>query len=151
MNWPGSGTRFVHAFRFHDHKLSPRVERACHALSIDDERRTFHPTLWDESQARAGQLEQVWFCRRPRQRGAAGYPKQGMSLVALDWMMAQAEAAGLNFIQSDRNSYRDHRDVHDKLYDSRAGLAVYYRWKPRDIEALCRSHNAAAPAARQRA
>ena len=26
-----------------------RVARACHALSIDDERTTFHPVLWDES------------------------------------------------------------------------------------------------------
>jgi hypothetical protein len=29
--------------------LDGRVIRACHALSIDDERTTFHPTLWDES------------------------------------------------------------------------------------------------------
>src|SRR3954469_6998815 len=29
--------------------LSPRVQRACHALALDDERTTFHPVLWDES------------------------------------------------------------------------------------------------------
>ena len=28
--------------------LNARVQRACHALSIDDERTTFHPILWDE-------------------------------------------------------------------------------------------------------
>ena len=28
--------------------LNDRVLRACHALSIDDERTTFHPILWDE-------------------------------------------------------------------------------------------------------
>ena len=28
--------------------LNDRVQRACHALSIDDERTTFHPILWDE-------------------------------------------------------------------------------------------------------
>ncbi|KAG0086237.1 hypothetical protein BGZ92_008297, partial [Podila epicladia] len=31
-----------------DFILSPLVQRACHALSLDDERATFHPILWDE-------------------------------------------------------------------------------------------------------
>ena len=29
-------------------ELDARVKRACHALSIDDDRTTFHPVLWDE-------------------------------------------------------------------------------------------------------
>ncbi len=29
---------------------SERVQRASHALSLDDERTTFHPVLWDESE-----------------------------------------------------------------------------------------------------
>src|SRR5664280_1155433 len=32
-----------------DRKLWSKVERACHALALDDERTTFHPILWDES------------------------------------------------------------------------------------------------------
>jgi hypothetical protein len=60
-----------------------------------------------------------------------------MSLVALDWMMARAEDAGLRFIETDRQVYREHAHVDDKLYDSRAGLGVFYRWKPRDMAALC--------------
>lgn len=31
-----------------DLELSPKVERARHALALDDERDTFHPLLWDE-------------------------------------------------------------------------------------------------------
>lgn len=132
---------FIYRFRFPDRKISPRVHRACHAISIDDERKTFHPTMWNESGAREGQIEQVWFPGVHSNVGG-GYPKQGLSLIALDWMMAQAERAGLRFLHSDRVDYRDHRDPHDKLYDSRANLAVYYRWKPRDIGALCAAHNA---------
>jgi uncharacterized protein (DUF2235 family) len=30
---------------------SPRVQRACHALALDDERTTFHPVLWDEAKS----------------------------------------------------------------------------------------------------
>src|ERR1700741_4713226 len=55
---------------FGDLFLSPRVERACHALSLDDERTTFHPLLWDEvaeadmvaqDKVHAGRITQVWF------------------------------------------------------------------------------------------
>jgi hypothetical protein len=31
--------------------------------------------------------------------------------------------------------------VDDKLYDPRAGLGIFYRWKPRDIQALCRARD----------
>jgi uncharacterized protein (DUF2235 family) len=130
----------IYPFRFPDRKLSPRVHRACHAVSIDDQRKTFHPTMWDEKDAKAGQIDQTWFAGVHSNVGG-GYPKQGLSLVALDWMMAQAEASGLYFLKSDRDSYRDHRDPHDKLYDSRAGVAVYYRWKPRDIAEICKKHH----------
>ena len=128
--------RVIYPFRFQDRKLVGRVERACHAVSIDDERQTFHPTMWDEHNATTGQVEQVWFSGVHSNVGG-GYPKQGMSLVTLDWMMAQAEKCGLRFIRSDRNSVRARRDVHDKLYDSRAGLGIYYRWKPREIAEIC--------------
>lgn len=47
-------------------------------------------------------------------------------------------AIGLRFIESVCRSYRDLQNVNDKLYDSRAGLATYFRYKPRDIARICR-------------
>lgn len=38
-----------------------KIERACHALSLDDERTTFHPVLWNEKDAPKEKLSQVWF------------------------------------------------------------------------------------------
>ncbi len=38
-----------------------RILRACHALSLDDERTTFHPVLWNENGVPPGVLTQVWF------------------------------------------------------------------------------------------
>jgi uncharacterized protein (DUF2235 family) len=125
----------VYRFKFPDQRLSPAVQQACHALALDDERHSFHPLLWDET-GDGQRIEQVWFAGAHSNIGG-GYPKQGMSLVALDWMMARAEAAGLRFIETDRREYREHAHVDDKLYDSRAGLGVFYRWKPRDMAALC--------------
>jgi uncharacterized protein (DUF2235 family) len=125
----------IHRFKFPDQKLSPLVEQACHALALDDERHSFRPLLWDET-GDGQRIEQVWFAGVHSNVGG-GYPKQGMSLVALDWMMTKAEAAGLRFIDIDREVYRRHAHVDDKLYDSRSGLGVFYRWKPRDMAALC--------------
>jgi uncharacterized protein (DUF2235 family) len=127
----------IYPFRFEDLTLSPRVKKACHALAIDDERFTFHPEMWDESQEPSGsdRIEQVWFAGVHSNVGG-GYPQQGMSLVALDWMMSKAKAQGLEF----HERYDGRMNVHDRLYDSRRGLAVYYRYRPRDIAGICEKH-----------
>ena len=133
-------------FKFRDHKLSKLVQHACHALSIDDERHSFHPLLWHEGEGDAGRIEQVWFAGAHSNVGG-GYPKQGMSLVALEWMMRKAEhtggeGKGLRLLRTDRALYYDHANVDDKLYDPRSGLGIFYRWKVRDIAAICRMHHA---------
>ena len=86
----------------------------------------------------------MWFAGAHSNVGG-GYPKQGMSLVALEWMMQKAKEAGLRFIAGDRILYGDHANVDDKLYDPRSTLGMFYRWKPRDIDAMCQE-NAVAPA-----
>jgi uncharacterized protein (DUF2235 family) len=135
---------WIYPMRFSELTPSSRITRACHALSIDDDRRTFHPELWNEKGIRETQVDQVWFAGVHSNVGG-GYVKHGMSLVALDWMMAEAERCGLRFITADRNYIRTHHDVHDELYDARGGLGAYYRWEPRDIVKLCRDHQMARP------
>jgi hypothetical protein len=125
----------IHRFKFPDSRLSKCVGHACHALAIDDERHSFHPLLWEDDP----RIEQVWFAGAHSNVGG-GYPKQGMSLVTLDWMMAKAEKTGLRLVGSVRELYRDLASVDDKLYNSRAGLGVFYRWKPRDITEVCARH-----------
>jgi hypothetical protein len=108
------------------------VKRACHALSIDEARDAFTPLLWNEDP----RIEQVWFAGVHSNVGG-GYPKQGMSLVALEWMVERAGEAGLRLVGIDREIYREHASVQDQLYNSRAGVGVFYRWLPRDMKALC--------------
>ena len=124
--------RVVYPFIFPDKDLSSVVERACHAVAIDDERYTFHPVMWNNER----RVEQVWFAGVHSNVGG-GYPKQGLSLVSLSWMMKRAEACGLRFITHVRDAYSELQNVNDKVYNSRAGLASYYRYKPRDIAAIC--------------
>jgi uncharacterized protein (DUF2235 family) len=131
----------IYQFKFPSLEPSSIVKRAYHALAVDDERHSFHPLLWNEPEAaRAnGQvIEQVWFAGAHSNVGG-GYPKQGMSLVALDWMMKQAADAQLRFIRSERDYYHQHANVDDKLYDPRTGFGAFYRWLPRNIAELCRN------------
>ncbi|HEY9079161.1 DUF2235 domain-containing protein [Magnetovibrio sp.] len=142
--------KLIFPLRFCDQRLSPRVKRACHAISIDDERHTFHPVLWDESQeetlaaegeVQANRIEQVWFTGVHSDVGG-GYSMNDLSLVPLDWMMSKVEPAtedgpGLHFIQRVRDEYEALSDWHGLQHDSRAGFAAYYRYKPRSIDFLC--------------
>jgi uncharacterized protein (DUF2235 family) len=127
---------------FGDLTLSPRVRRACHALSLDDERTTFHPLLWDEvaeakmvelKQVPAGRITQVWFAGVHSNVGG-GYPEDQLSLVTLDWMMNEALANGLALDADAIKQVARDRSPYARLYNSRAGLASYYRYSPRRIE-----------------
>lgn len=137
INW-------IWPMRFAELTPSKAIKRACHALSIDDDRRTFSPELWNEQGGTDPRVSQVWFAGAHSNVGG-GYVKQGMSLVALDWMMAEAEQCGLRFIPSDRDFARAHQDVHGHMYDPRSGLGLYYRWQPRDIAQLCQAHQMPTP------
>ena len=124
-------------FKFPDKYLSEHVAHACHALALDEARQSFEPVLWQERPGDRQRIEQVWFAGVHSNVGG-GYPRQGMSLVALDWMMNRAEMHGVRFLPELRTLYNGAADVNDKKYDSRSGLGVFYRWKPRNVEVFCR-------------
>lgn len=80
--------------KFHDLSLSPSVENACHALAIDEERKTFLPTLWERNVAADQTLKQVWFCGVHTDVGG-GYPEQELSDIPFEWMLKNAKNHGL--------------------------------------------------------
>lgn len=132
-------------WRFHDSDLSPLVRNGFHAIAIDDERETFDPVMWNETNKPDGQvIEQVWFAGVHSNVGG-GYPREGMALVSLDWMMTRAESGGLRFVPALRDQVRQGANVHAKLYDSRSGAKAFYRYRPRDIAAFAQKHDAAPP------
>ena len=139
--------KFIFPMRFPDRRLDKKVLGACHAISVDDERHTFHPVLWDESkQCDRDRIEQVWFPGVHADVGG-GYPRHELSLVSLDWMISKVEAkfrnsSGLHFITAKRNEYSQRSDRHGIQHDSRAGFATYYRYKPRNIKHLCNDPDA---------
>jgi uncharacterized protein (DUF2235 family) len=127
------------------HKLHKDVERACHALSLDDERTTFHPVLWDETGKSKKQftkderISQVWFAGVHANVGG-GYPDDSLAQIPLYWIMQEAKACGLRFKPANPAAIAETKEAQDKdgrLYDSRSGLASYYRYGPRRISRLC--------------
>lgn len=102
--------------RFHNFKLSEAVENAYHALSIDDERKTFHPILWDDEVLPYQKVCQVWFCGMHTDVGG-GYKEQELSDIPLKWMIDRATGHGL--IIYPEHDISLHGDVNGYMHDSR--------------------------------
>jgi uncharacterized protein (DUF2235 family) len=124
---------------FPDHELSPTIARACHALALDEQRQTFHPALWDEDaelrmvregKVAPGRLRQVWFPGVHSNVGG-GYPEDRLSLVPLGWIAEHAAGRGLVFDPLALQRLSSARSPYARLYDSRAGAGVFYRYAPR--------------------
>jgi uncharacterized protein (DUF2235 family) len=127
--WPLSMTNY---------RLSDKVTMARHALALDEERDSFHPLLWEEpeegEQSRTDLL-QVWFPGVHSNVGG-GYPDDTLSRVPLAWMKGEAAAAGLLLRPADINEPDSPASPLGRMYDSRAGVAGYYRLQPRKLRAL---------------
>jgi uncharacterized protein (DUF2235 family) len=88
---------------FHDTTLSSFVRTAYHAISIDERRKPFVPTLWVKKVAADGtveepppdqNVEQVWFAGVHSDVGG-GYPDASLSELPLLWIADRARACGL--------------------------------------------------------
>ncbi len=158
---------FIFRYRFCSHRLNGIVDYGRHALAIDDERKTFHPTMWDEiedsddrplrgDEDGKHRVRQVWFPGMHSDVGG-GYSKHGLSLLALRWMIDELnwvakrgktfsetssaaralQKSGLRLVAEDCASFHAHSNSDGCMHNSRSGLAAFYRYCPRDIAKLC--------------
>ena len=77
-------------FQFTNTTLSKKVKKGFHAVSIDEQRADFVPTLWDPRDG----ITQMWFVGAHADIGG-GYPVRKLSNIALMWMAGQLQQAGL--------------------------------------------------------
>jgi uncharacterized protein (DUF2235 family) len=103
-------------YHFYDTSLSQFVRSARHAVSIDERRKTFEPSLWDNidalnTNANAAGLEhtlrpyqQSWF---PGGHGAVGGGEAdgGISLAPMLWVAEGAARAGFGFDRTQLDHY----------------------------------------------
>jgi uncharacterized protein (DUF2235 family) len=98
---------FERRYRFHDTSLSSFVKSARHAVAINERRKDFEPTLWDnvpamnkaagaKDEAVDAPYQQKWF---PGVHGAVGGggERRGLSDQALNWILDGARNMGLEF------------------------------------------------------
>jgi uncharacterized protein (DUF2235 family) len=90
-----SGGPISRMFEFHNRQMPASVEVGLHALSIDEIRGPFRPSLWTtpkDSELQGNQhIEQVWFAGSHADVGG-GYPETELSDIALLWMAERATA-----------------------------------------------------------
>lgn len=77
-------------FSFHDNALDPAILYGYQALAIDEERKSFIPSIWDDREG----IEQVWFTGAHSDVGG-GYAQHGLSDITLRWMMEKALSQGV--------------------------------------------------------
>ncbi|MCB9504486.1 MAG: DUF2235 domain-containing protein, partial [Deferribacteres bacterium] len=130
-------TDVIFPHRFYNYELTSNVKYACQALAIDDERLSFLPKVWDETERKDGSVEQVWFAGMHSNVGG-GYARSGMANVALYWMMERSHTRQLEFKQGAMQAAFESSHVNGRMYNSRDGMAVFYRYHPREIEQLSR-------------
>jgi uncharacterized protein (DUF2235 family) len=119
---------------FHDMTLSSWVDNAFQALAIDEHRKPFRPSVWDQSAHAAAQvIEQVWFAGVHSNVGGS-YPQTGLSDITLLWMIEKAEACGLAIDRDSMATINNPQpNAFATLYDSQtlwykiAGLGDYIR------------------------
>ena len=107
--------------RFHDVELSSYVDYAYHAVAIDEHRKPFMPTLWEQQQKGIDAhqvMEQMWFAGAHRDVGG-GYNEQGLSNGALQWLIQKAEQVGLGF----KDDIKMNPNPLDKIHNS---LSLFY-------------------------
>lgn len=132
LRWVWS--RFLWPITFRNRVCARIVDRADHVLALDDERLTFHPLQFDQTQAGTPEaptrVRELWFSGMHSDVGG-GYPDDAVAMDPLLWIMDAATDAGLRFAIGARERFDDRRYPRALIHDSRSGLAAAYRYAPR--------------------
>ena len=123
---------------FYVYDLNDKVKHAYQALALDDARTSFWPLVFDENKHQQTQIEQVWFAGMHANVGG-GYERTGLATVALHWMLVRASHHDLHFKKGFVQQQEQDANVNGRLYNSRDGVAIFYRYHPREIDTLCKN------------
>jgi uncharacterized protein (DUF2235 family) len=112
--------------QFPNERLNPEVAHGYHAISINEKRRKFPVSLWDEEHLTPAQnVVQAWFAGVHSDVGGS-YPERSLSDIALMWMLENAEKHGLRLT----NGWQENCEPNPlgKIHQSRVG--AWRIWRP---------------------
>lgn len=101
-------------YSFYDTSLGNCIEYAFQALSLDERRYSFQPTLWEKLEGNTTNLRQVWFPGAHSNVGG-GYDDQQIATISLAWMVAQCQS----MLDFDVDYVLDQWDDVEKFYEER--------------------------------
>jgi uncharacterized protein (DUF2235 family) len=131
-NWVFKQFLSSQKYAFHDTKLSGMVERAYHAIAIDEHRHDYAATLWDTKPEHHSDqiMDQCWFAGAHADVGG-GYADRSLADITLRWMKEKGQIAGLGFVEdvATADEDRHHGPIHDS-YDEFLG-SLYSRLQER--------------------
>lgn len=110
--------------RFHDIKLSNTIQSASHAVSLDERRWPFRPTLWElQPTHNPNDFIVEWFPGVHSDVGG-GYKQTGLSDLTLKWMMQHADSKGLKSLAPKSSSPFVKHDSQRRYYQLATLLLV---------------------------
>ncbi len=121
-------------WRFHDNILGKHIKIGRHAMALDEKRSSFTVTHWQPSKFRGQDIKEVWFPGVHSDVGG-GYADTTLSDIALEWMMKEAEKAGLVF--RDNTIPDASENSSGVMHNSFKGIFSKMRSRPRNIPAIC--------------
>jgi uncharacterized protein (DUF2235 family) len=128
--------RLIWPIRFRNRRCSPVVGKVRHALSLDDERLSFHPIRFDVGPRPDGrpvpETQELWFAGVHSDVGG-GYPNDEIAYGPMLWMAEEAAQQELVFDPVALSRFRTRLNPRAEIHDSRQGLASIYRYAPRFV------------------
>jgi uncharacterized protein (DUF2235 family) len=111
-------------YQFHNQGLSCIVENAYHALAIDEHRKHFLPTLWDQKTDDNKEVKQVWFTGSHCNVGGGAdldnfQDPDDLWQYSYVWMQHHAQKHGLRFYWTYDSPATVKRDAQGNLMPSR--------------------------------
>ncbi|PIE24027.1 MAG: hypothetical protein CSA60_03880 [Neptuniibacter caesariensis] len=104
-----TGTLPASGIVFENGTIGNHIEKALHLLSIDEKRIAFQPTLFNKDK----RVTEIWFAGAHSDIGG-GYWFDGLSDITLQFMLDEAENAGLKAIPADHIDYAALADKTDE-------------------------------------
>ena len=125
--------------KFFDTYLNEDVGHGYQAVSVDERRRKFPISLWNENrQAEEQTIEQVWFPGFHSDVGGWSKPDAGISDIALKWMLERAQDKGLRLKDGSLDNLNP--DPSGQINESRKGLWRIWRPSARCIPESAKIH-----------
>lgn len=112
---------------FHDHRLGPHIRHGYHALALDEDRTSFAPILWEQSEDWKGRLEQTWFAGAHADIGGeirSEVQARKLANIPLNWMLRRALRHGL--LLPEEWEAQQPEDPAAPMVGARSGIARFF-------------------------